>query len=289
MTIFQANDYLDLHLDELVELAELSNKIEESTELSAYLENARREIYDEGISHDVIEERYGKLVPDDAFHGLFYILVGVAQLENTIQFYKKKNIPEKILCDTLKDVSLWIRNYKKYNGYLGLASRYWIFLGFAGKVFRLGRMEFEMVTIQEELDLPGLKKGDPVLEGHVPQGEPLDHDEVMKSYRDAFAFFEKYFDYHPKAVHLYTWLLDPELRNILDPESNILKWANDATLIPTCYEGSNIGRFVFGMKEIDLKTAPRDTSLRRKILERMEQGAIFKDHAGIIMAEKILN
>jgi hypothetical protein len=30
--------------------------------------------------------------------------------------------------------------------------------------------------------------------------------------------------------------------------------------------------FVFGSKEVDVATAPRDTQLRRAVLERLEQG-----------------
>ena len=289
MTLFEANAYLQLTDEEIGELSVLLKRVEDSPELTKYLNDAWRAIYIDRVEHSEVEAKYNELVPDDAFHGLFYILVGLQNMERVIAFYQEKGISLDILKHTLLDVALWIRNYKRYNGYLGLASRYWISLGFAGTLFRLGRMEFEATTIKEDIHLPGLSQGDPVLEGHVPQGEPLDHEACMESYRAAFPFFEKYFNYHAKAVHWLTWMLDPELKKILPPTSNIMQWQNDATLIPTHYKGSDIGRFVFGMKELDVKTAPRDTTLRRKVLEHIEAGGKFENYAGIIMREAIMH
>ena len=288
MTLLEANSYLKLTEEELSELSALQARVDASEQLSRYLDDAYRAIYLEERDHAEVEKIYNACVPEDAFSGLFYILVGVRNMERVIDFYREKGIALDILSHTLQDVALWIRNHKRYRGRLGLTSRYWISLGFGGKLFRLGRMEFEKTTIREEVQLPGLRKGDPALEGHVPQGEPLDHDACWASYRAAFPFFEKYFQYHAKAVHLQTWMLDPALREILPPESNIMRWQNDATLVPSGDLGSGIGRFVFGTKVIDPATAPRDTTLRRKIVERIEAGGSFSDRAGVILRETIM-
>ena len=276
--------------EEVSELLILENTIKESEALSEYVEDAYREIYiEEKIGAPEVYNKYDSLVPDNAFKGLFYIFAGIKNLEWLVDFYNTKEIPIDILTHTLQDTALWLRNYKKTHGCLGLASKAWIAFGMSGRLFRLGRMQFEMTTIKEDVNLPGLKKGDDALEGHVPQGEPLDHDECIKSYKAAFPFFEKYFNFSAKAVHLSTWMLDPVLNEIFPPTSNVLKWQADATILPETKTAPDLLRFIFGTPTIDLKTAPRDTTMRRKIIEHLEAGGEFHNYCGIIMREKIMN
>lgn len=288
MNLTDANKFLKLTDEEMEELLKIQAEIDADETLTGYLNQAYNDIYIENKDHKELEKKYNVCVPNDAYHGLFYILVGIKNLEKAIKIFEDHNVSMDILTHTLQDTALWIRNYKRHNGYLGLASRSWISVGFKGGLFRLGRMQFEMTTIKQETGLDYLKKGDPALEGHVPQGEPLDHDACMESYRRAFPFFEEHFGYHAKAVHLKTWMLDPEMKKILPPDSNIMKWANDATLLPVEEKMSDLSRFIFGTPNIDLKTAPRDTSLRRKILEHIEAGGEFCNRAGIIMRETIM-
>jgi len=288
MNLVDANRFLKLTEEEMEELLAIQAEIDADEKLTGYLNSAYNDIYIDEKDHKELEKIYNACVPNDAYHGLFYILVGIKNLEKAVKIFEEHNVSMDILTHTLQDTALWIRNYKRHNGYLGLASRSWISVGFKGKLFRLGRMQFEMTTIKQETGLPYLSKGDPALEGHVPQGEPLDHEACMESYRRAFPFFEEHFGYHAKAVHLKTWMLDPEMKKILPPDSNIMKWANDATLLPVEEKMSDLSRFIFGQPTIDLKTAPRDTTLRRKILEHIEAGGEFCNRAGIIMRETIM-
>lgn len=290
MTLSEANKYLLLTDEEISELLLLEEKINKSKELSQLVEDAYREIYIDGqTTTPSVYQKYDSLVEDNAFKGLFYIFAGIKNLEWLVEFYTSHGISLDIMTHTLQDTALWLRNYKKTNGCLGLASKAWIAVGFSGKLFRLGRMQFEMTTIKEDVNLPSLKKGDPALEGHVPQGEPLDHDACLESYRAAFPFFEKYFNFSAKAVHLSTWMLDPVLNEIFPPTSNVLKWQADATILPETKTAPDLLRFIFGHPTIDLKTAPRDTTMRKRIIEHMESGGEFHNYCGIIMREKLMN
>ena len=287
MTILEANKYLKLNEEQVAELCGYMEIIEESEELSGYLNEAYREIYIEKKEFPPLEEKYAKLIPDNAFDGHFYILVGILNMEKLIAMYKEKGISDEILYDTLQDTAIFMMDRKSTTRRLNVPSNYWLEKSFSGTVFRLGRMQFEMTQLQEESTICGLSKGDPILEGHVPQGGPMDHDACWESYRRSFPFFEKYFGFKAKAVHLSTWMLDPALKEILPPTSNIVKWANDATLFPDILPGS-IGKFIFGDVNFDPKTAPRDTSLRRAILDHIEKGGKFVNRAGVIMRETIM-
>lgn len=287
MTVLEANKYLKLNDEQVVELCGYMEIIEKSEELTGYLHDAYREIYIEKQEFPPLQEKYNKLIPDNAFDGHFYILVGILNMEKLLEFYKEKNIPDDVLYDTLQDTSIFMWDRKNKTRRLNVPSNFWLSKGFSGGVFRLGRMQFEMTTLKEDSTIPGISKGDPVFEGHVPQGQPLDHDACWESYKRAFPFFEKHFGFKAKAVHLSTWMLDPELTKLLPPTSNIVKWANDVTLFPDIIP-STLGSFIFGNINFDPKTAPRDTSLRRAILDHIEKGGKFVNRAGVILRETIM-
>lgn len=287
MTVLEANKYLKLKDEQIAELCGYMEIIEKSEELLGYLQEAYREIYIEKKEFPPLEEKYNKLIPDNAFDGHFYILVGILNLEKLIEFYKEHDISNDILLHTLQDTAIFMMDRKSKTRRLNVPSNFWLYKSYSGEAFRLGRMQFEMTTLKEDSTIPGLSKGDDILEGHVPQGEPMDHDACWESYKRSFPFFEEHFGFYAKAVHLSTWMLDPALIEILPPTSNIVKWANDATLFPDILPAT-IGRFIFGDVNFDPKTAPRDTSLRRAILDHIEKGGKFVNRAGVILRETIM-
>lgn len=150
---------------------------------------------------------------------------------------------------------------------------------------RLGRLQYEC----------GLKhfgKYDERFEGepiyiyiHIPSADNgLQADEVDESVRMAVERLEQYFpQVRGKQVVFctHTWLLSPELREILKPTSNIIKFQDrfnitefDETVGPFLSFGFN----VTPGPDVDYTTLPEDTHLRREIKSRLVKGE--KLHAG---------
>ena len=61
---------------------------------------------------------------------------------NTIETYKKRNIPLKILRDSLKDLELRCEFHYKMFGKVGTDAPNWTKLFIQGKIFRLGRLQY---------------------------------------------------------------------------------------------------------------------------------------------------
>ena len=83
-------------------------------------------------------------------------------------------------------------------------------------------------------------------------------------------------------MYCHTWFFTPQLQTLLPPESAIVKFQREFYLYP--FPG-NIGflwSFVFGEKYPDPFTAPRDTSLRRAVLDWIGQGKEIFDLPGIM-------
>ena len=81
-----------------------------------------------------------------------------------------------------------------------------------------------------------LKPGDQTLEFHIPGGEPLDQAACGESFRRSLKFFAKYFpEITPRAIYVGTWLLDPQLREMLPAMSNLVRFQREMYLYPVDY------------------------------------------------------
>ena len=129
-----------------------------------------------------------------------------------------------------------------------------------------------------------LKKGDPVIEVHIPADGPLNIEECEKSFIAAREFFARYYpEYDYKYFTCHSWLLDPTLSRVLPDSSNIIRFrdmfknaAND--------DSDAILRYVFKWNTTarNLKYAPVLTSLAEKVKHEFLSGTQFHETLGII-------
>lgn len=133
-----------------------------------------------------------------------------------------------------------------------------------------------------------LAKGSPVLDMHIPEGGKMSPELCGQSLHMAEEFYRTLFpekDYHAFTCH--TWLFDSQFQELLPPESNIVRFQRNFYLYPAL--GSDFQTFerVFGEKPGDLSKAPRDTALRRAILDFAAQGNHMRDAGGFILPEDL--
>ena len=193
----------------------------------------------------------------------------------------KMGIPKEITVASLKDVNPWVENHYKRYGEYGFSEAFWVIGFYLSQRFRLGRLQFNFAK-----PLPFMPQCDIVLETHIPQGEPLDNDECIKSFKMAKEFFAKVFP--DKKVNYFmcdSWLLCPQLVNIADEKSNLVKFMKMWQQIPFHGDESSqvIERvFGFGFKREDLVKAPEKTSLQRNLKNYLLSGNNINMSAGYI-------
>ena len=91
-----------------------------------------------------------------------------------------------------------------------------------------------------------LDNTDAVLSVHIPANGKLDEEECEKSYKKAVEVFKKYFpEYNIKGFLCESWLLAPELKKLLKPESNILKFKEKYNCFPVGAACNDVFNFVF--------------------------------------------
>jgi hypothetical protein len=121
-----------------------------------------------------------------------------------------------------------------------------------------------------------------MLEMHIPAGTPMGFEACGQSLHQALAFFSRYFPDRPyRGFCCTSWLLDSQLPDLLPASSNLVRFMQEFYCYPRLSNATQTFERVFGGEPQDLSTAPRDTTLRRAILDhalaggRMRSGGVF--------------
>lgn len=157
-----------------------------------------------------------------------------------------------------------------------------------GNLVRLGRLQYEFNGKE-------IKKYSHLFDGnvgyiklHIPRSHNgLRDDEVEQSIQMAAEKLDRYFPElagKKKVFCVHTWLLSPQLREMLKPDSNIIKFQNRFTITDP-YEGTasflnNAFNISAAPGTFDYNTLPEDTSLRREIKKRLLRGETLQNAWG---------
>ncbi len=151
-----------------------------------------------------------------------------------------------------------------------------------------GRALRTILKLEKEEWMPALTKGCDVLEVHIPEGESISSDLCGGSFEMAMELLPKCFPERTfKAFTCNTWLLDINLQELLPSYSNIIRFQREFYIYPVLGSDKQTFERVFGKKPDDLNTAPRDTSMRRAVLDYYAEGGCLSNMAGFILREDL--
>ena len=203
----------------------------------------------------------------------FYLLFG----EHTYEICKKRGIPEKNfiwLMSAYPAVS--IINHGQTGKYgLGLP----IYRSFMRRyveavIFFLVRLEFEVISSPLDFELEGrkIKKGETVLNVHIPRDMPLTEELCEESYRQAKEFFRRHFDIVDPVFVCESWLCDPWLEECLKESSSILNFQRKFKILETTDDADDAIGWIFGKKLDNINDYPEDTTIRRAAKRKLLAG-----------------
>ena len=209
---------------------------------------------------------------------MYLLLVAAAaeRLENT---YRERGYDEAMFTDFLRDVACKIGECRRWFGERGLSKvTYWYPLFFKLKLFAFGRLQYETYQRPNE-DKPYTVHGhtvqptDQVYFIHIPGFGPLTKELRMNSYQRAYRFFKEDFKDAPCVFYCTSWLLYERNREFMPATSNIVDFMNDFKIVKSFEVPEQKYWWVFDVPyEGDASVLPRDTSLRRRMAEWLEQG-----------------
>ena len=127
-----------------------------------------------------------------------------------------------------------------------------------------------------------LEAGDSVLSVHIPNKGALTNDACRDSFQRAQSVFSVcYPEFHWKAFHCHSWMLDPQLREFLSESSNILAFQRNFTIYAGETKGQDVFNFVFKLKFNTYQDMPEDTSLQRALKKHYLNGKYLYEYEGI--------
>ena len=218
---------------------------------------------------------------------MFPALVYLSALPSIQAMHRERGIPEEVTKETVRDMEIWLRHYHSLHGRWGFNELRWPARYFTGKVYGLGRLQFEIAAFPASCTADGISlvPGNPVLSVHIPAAGKLDDDECGASIRKALEFFPRYFPEHAfKGIICISWMMNRQLEKALPAESNLVRFVR--RFQPMAVENMDdkqVWERVFGGPVPDLALAPRDTALRLAVITHAEAGEKWLTAGGYIL------
>ncbi len=204
----------------------------------------------------------------------------------TLEIYKRREYPMDVYYDSFRDLVIWGNVCLNAHGIFGIDNYGWVSEQIRGRLFRIGRLQFHYIEHNgPEHTHAGVtvRKGQRVINIHIPEGDALTREKRMDSYRRAYRFFGQTGN---AVFECESWLLYEKGREFINPDSNIIDFMNDFQIIHTDEKQGEFGEAwrVFGFLEsYDPASLPRNTSLQRAYADRLISGGATGNSLGIMI------
>ena len=147
----------------------------------------------------------------------------------------------------------------------------------------------ELVTYPKALWQEIVRQGGGVVGIHIPRNIALTRENIEESYRLAWRMSRAYYpEVDVRAVHCSSWILDPQLEELLGAESRIAGFQRTFLRYPMGGDGAAVYSFVFNCtKPAELSSLPEDTSLQRKLKQMYLDGGCIYIVGGYVAADEL--
>ncbi len=185
--------------------------------------------------------------------------------------YKFKNISDEIYFATMKCYTRFINETYKMTGRLYF-DRYWWTTRQAGcHLFRIGELEYEIKHLNDKI----------VIGLHIPSDSDFSSSAVDKSLHSAKVFFaEHYPELSNAEYHCHSWLLDSQLKGMLNENSNILHFQNRFKIYNEGEANTEFIEWLFNTKSTVFSELPENTTLQKNMKKHLLSGGVIRNAYG---------
>lgn len=130
---------------------------------------------------------------------------------------------------------------------------------------------------------------DPVISVHIPPSKEFTPENMEKAYADCLRVLEKSFpEYKPKAFYCHSWLMEPQLRDLMKPTSNILAFQGKYLRFPRISDGKAVLIFLFDDPTItNWEDLPENSSLQRAVKSHYLSGKYIYEPCGFFFLDAV--
>ena len=132
-------------------------------------------------------------------------------------------------------------------------------------------------------------ENDPVISVHIPPSREFTPENMEAAYADCLRILENSFpEYKPRAFYCHSWLMDPQLREMMRPTSNILAFQEKYLRFPNPSDGTAVLTFLFDDPTVkNWEDLPENSSLQRKVKAHYLQGNFIYEPCGFFPFDAI--
>ena len=224
-----------------------------------------------------------KYAPDE--DGMKILACMMRAMQDSYVLYIEEKIPEQIFADTMKCFTRFLKEHEVSFGCCGFDRDFWTGRQLSLLLFRIGELEFEIVSEEgEKAEMSQSEKRSPyLLHVHIPSDADLSPECCDESFRMADQFFAEHFpETAGSKFACDSWLLSPALKELLPKGSRILQFQNRFEVKSWNKEEDAYLEWVFKRKDLPLEKLPEETSLQRKMKAYVLQGGKIGEAYGEI-------
>lgn len=248
---------------------DLSNKIIERVNLNLELFKSNYlSIYKNMIDTKDFELIKAKL---NDYDGIKLLTIYLLKAYDDLTLYLKLNIDLNIYFDTFKCFSRFLKETYLATNKLIFDRYFWTYKQTELSLFKIKELEYEIDLINKEISI------------HIPSNANLKLDIVLDSLKSSYLFFKEHF----KEVSEYkytcsSWLLGKELVNLLNKNSNILRFQSLFNIVNTYIDNKDLYFFVFNTYNKDVTSFKEETSLQKKLKKYLLINRDYYSSKGIL-------
>ncbi|MEU6251671.1 acyltransferase domain-containing protein [Streptomyces sp. NPDC047043] len=268
--------------EDINELVRMGRRVVDDPELKRVLERSVEELVQDmgevGSPVDLPELDWAA----GPLQRCFPVYVFVAALPYTRAYHRARGVPDDVARRTLADLGRNMAVHRRRYGRAGVQAPWWLVHHFRGELYQLGRLQFERARHGQRtartLAAAGLDAapGTPCLNLHIPDFlGPLSPRACERSLALATEFFARYFPEEKyRAALCHSWLLDPQLKQYLPADSNIVRFQERFRVARADTEPADTEpvQFVFGDPELPVETLPRRSAVERAVGDHLRAG-----------------
>lgn len=129
-----------------------------------------------------------------------------------------------------------------------------------------------------------LRKGDMVLDVHIPADLPLDPETCNASYKNAWEILNKAYPEHGfKGIVCKSWMLEKRLLGIMGKETNVTRFQDAYHGFPVKSNGDAIYSFIFKIPApLPVAELPENSSMQRAVKKYLSEGNYFYEKGGFM-------
>lgn len=255
---------------ELYRLLELPNEVK--SELIDY-GNKRNSEVSNSITDKILQRKewdsgikeLQDLLGDDS-NGIKILWELLNIIENySYKEYVKREISEDIFVATMRFCSRFINeHYQTFHTYKFIWA-WWFPRQISLNEFRIGALEYEFVSSEDN-----------EIAVHIPSDANLQKESVLQSLNDFFEFRKSYFSEWEKVkLTCDSWMLMPELKELLGEDSNIVAFQNLFEIDNLNYDATWYMGWIFPGCENVNESLPERTTLQHRMKKHLLDGKRF--------------